>query len=73
MPKLTTTTQATVTSSPPPARPHVLPQSGFLRQRQVLLFVPVSKSTLWRRVQARSFPAPVKLSERVTVWPMSQE
>jgi predicted DNA-binding transcriptional regulator AlpA len=34
----------------------------------VLAFVPISKSTLWRRVQARTFPEPVKLSERVTVW-----
>ena len=35
---------------------------------QVLSFVPISKSTLWRRVHARTFPEPVKLSERVTVW-----
>jgi predicted DNA-binding transcriptional regulator AlpA len=45
-----------------------LPETGFLRQPQVLAFVPISKSTLWRRIQARTFPAPVKLSERVTVW-----
>lgn len=45
-----------------------LPDTGFLRQPQVLSFVPISKSTLWRRVQARTFPRPVKLSERVTVW-----
>lgn len=46
----------------------VLPDTGFLRQPQVLVFVPVSKSTLWRRIQARSFPEPVKLSARVTAW-----
>lgn len=45
-----------------------LPETGFLRQPQVLAFVPISKSTLWRRIQSRTFPAPVKLSERVTVW-----
>ena len=45
-----------------------LPQTGFLRQRQVLAFVPISKSTLWRRVQVGSFPEPVKLSPRITVW-----
>lgn len=45
-----------------------LPETGFLRQPQVLAFVPISKSTLWRRIQARTFPEPVKLSERVTVW-----
>ena len=45
-----------------------LPDTGFLRQDQVLAFVPVSRSTLWRRVRARSFPEPVHLSERVTAW-----
>jgi len=45
-----------------------LPDTGFLRQRQVLAFVPISKSTLWRQVRARSFPKPVKLSARVTAW-----
>ena len=34
----------------------------------MLAFVPISKSTLWRRIQARTFPRPVKLSERVTAW-----
>ena len=48
--------------------PPTLPQTGFLRQSQVLLFIPVSKSTLWRRIRARSFPEPVKLSVRVTAW-----
>jgi prophage regulatory protein len=45
-----------------------LPETGFLRQVQLLAFVPISKSTLWRRVQSRTFPQPVKLSARVTVW-----
>lgn len=45
-----------------------IPETGFLRQPQVLTFVPISKSTLWRRVGAGTFPAPVKLSPRVTVW-----
>ena len=39
-----------------------------MRQSQVLTFVPISKSTLWRRVQAKTFPAPVKLSLGVTAW-----
>ncbi|MES2299412.1 MAG: AlpA family phage regulatory protein [Pseudomonadota bacterium] len=46
----------------------MLPTTGFLRQTQVLTFVPISKSTLWRRVLAGTFPAPVKLSARVTAW-----
>jgi prophage regulatory protein len=45
-----------------------LPETGFLRERQVLAFVPISKSTLWRQVRACAFPAPVKLSAHVTAW-----
>jgi prophage regulatory protein len=45
-----------------------IPETGFMRQAQVLLFVPISRSTLWRRVKAGTFPEPVKLSARVTVW-----
>lgn len=59
---------ADTADSPTPAPRATLPDTGFLRQPQVLSFVPISKSTLWRRVQARTFPEPVKLSERVTVW-----
>lgn len=68
MPKIisipATTMVAPLASRPTPA----LPETGFLRQPQVLAFVPISKSTLWRRIQARTFPEPLKLSQRVTVW-----
>ena len=62
--------KAAVSTADQASRPPVpvLPETGFLRQPQVLAFVPISKSTLWRRVQARTFPEPVKLSVRVTVW-----
>lgn len=46
----------------------VLPETGFVRQRLLLRFVPFSKSTLWRRVKAGEFPAPVRLSAGVTAW-----
>ena len=59
---------ATPAAAGAPAPDLKLPDTGFLRQPQVLAFVPLSKSTLWRRVQARTFPEPVKLSVRVTVW-----
>lgn len=49
-------------------RPVSLPETGFLRQPQVLAFVPISKSSLWRRVAAGTFPTPVKLSTKVTAW-----
>lgn len=54
--------------SPPRAQASPLPDVGFLRQPQVLAVVPISKSTLWRRIQQRSFPEPVKLSPGVTAW-----
>ena len=54
--------------SPPRAQAFPFPDVGFLRQPQVLAVVPISKSTLWRRIQQRSFPEPVKLSPGVTAW-----
>ncbi|MCZ4314790.1 AlpA family phage regulatory protein [Comamonadaceae bacterium G21597-S1] len=49
-----------------------IPVTGFLRQWQVLAYIPISKSTLWRRIQAKTFPQPIKLSARVTVWRAEQ-
>lgn len=40
----------------------------FLRLPHVLARVSISRSTLWRRVNDGTFPRPLKLSERVTVW-----
>lgn len=45
-----------------------LRSGAFLRQSQVLQFVPISPATLWRRVKAGEFPKPVKLGPRVTAW-----
>jgi len=48
-----------------------LPATGFIRQSQLIpAIVPFSSATLWRKVKADTFPAPVKLSERVTAWPV---
>lgn len=49
-------------SSPSPKNP------AFLRQSDLLQFLPFSAATLWRAVRAGTFPAPVKLSARVTAW-----
>lgn len=68
MPKTPLHAAAASAAVPPQPAVPVLPDTGFLRQPQVLTFVPISKSTLWRRIQARTFPAPLKLSPRVTVW-----
>ena len=47
---------------------HELPQTGLLRIKQVLRFVPVSRSNWWAGVKSGRYPKPMKLSERVTVW-----
>jgi prophage regulatory protein len=41
---------------------------AFLRLRQVLGRVPVSKSTWWKGIREGKFPRPVKLSTRTTAW-----
>ncbi len=45
-----------------------LPETGFLRIRQVLNFIPIGRTTLWERVKAGTFPRPVKLGPKTTVW-----
>ena len=46
-----------------------LPQTGFVRQSELIPKpIPFSPATLWRKVKDGTFPAPVKLSERVTAW-----
>ena len=55
-----------------------LPQTGFLRQRQILgdpkakppipAIIPVGKSTWWAGVKSGRFPQPVKLGPRTTAW-----
>jgi len=46
-----------------------LPSTGYVRQAQLLAGgVPFSAATLWRKVKAQTFPAPVKLSAGVTAW-----
>lgn len=45
-----------------------LPQTGFVRRPVVLAHVPYGPTKLWSEVKAGRFPAPVKLSERVTAW-----
>lgn len=40
----------------------------WLRLKQVMQVVPVSKSTIWQWVKDGKFPAPTHLSKRCTVW-----
>lgn len=54
-----------------------LPDDAWIRESQLiqgrrgsnpLAPLPFSSPTLWRKVRAGTFPAPTKLSERVTAW-----
>ena len=54
-----------------------LPDSAFIRESQLVQSpkrpaspapLPFSAPTLWRKVKAGTFPAPVKLADRVTAW-----
>ncbi len=55
---------AQVTRDVPPN----LPYTGFVRESRLLVFLPFSHSTLWRRVRAKTFPEPIKISDRITAW-----
>lgn len=46
-----------------------LPESQYIRQSQLIPFiVPFSSATLWRKVSEKTFPKPIKLSDRITAW-----
>jgi prophage regulatory protein len=55
-----------------------IPETGFLRLRQILgdpttnpptpPLIPVGKSAWWAGVRAGRFPAAIKLAPRTTVW-----
>ena len=46
----------------------VLPETGYLRLRQVLVFIPVGKRCWWQGVKSGRYPKPVKLSKQCTAW-----
>ena len=46
----------------------VLPDIGFIRLPQILVVIPVSRSTWWAGVKSGRFPKPVKLGPRITAW-----
>ena len=47
---------------------HSIPETGFVRLKQILTVIPVGKSSWWAGVKTGRFPKPIKLSERCTVW-----
>lgn len=47
---------------------NALPETGFVRLRDILRVIPISKSSWWAGVKEGRYPASVKLSPRVTAW-----
>ena len=47
---------------------NLLPQTGFIRIKEVLKIFPIGRSTWWDGVKDGRFPKPVKLGERTTAW-----
>ena len=45
-----------------------LPTNGLLRLPQVLVLIPVSRSTWWAGCKSGRYPKPVKLGPRMTAW-----
>lgn len=45
-----------------------LTQAKCIREKDLLKIIPFSKSTLWRKVANGTFPKPIKISTKVTVW-----
>lgn len=53
----------------PPGPPFInWPTTGFVRLRQILSVIPVGRSTWLNWCDSGIAPAPLKLSERITVW-----
>ena len=45
-----------------------LPDEAFVRLPVVVLLDASSPATIWRKTKLGTFPAPVKLGEKVTAW-----
>ena len=42
-----------------------------MRLKQILKIIPFGKTTIWHKVKIGEFPKPVKLSEHITAWRVS--
>lgn len=48
---------------------YTLPETGFVRQKQLIpSIIPFSRTTLWRKVKESTFPAPVRISAGAVAW-----
>lgn len=44
------------------------PEIGYMRQKEILQFIPIGKSTWWAGVKSGRFPKPIKLGPNTTAW-----
>ena len=44
---------------------------SIYRPNELAALLGVNKSTIWRWIQAGSFPRPIKLGSRLTGWPVA--
>ncbi|MBD5539208.1 MAG: AlpA family phage regulatory protein [Desulfovibrio sp.] len=51
--------------------PATLPETGFLRLRQVLQFIPIGPTRWYQGVKSGEFPAPIALAPRVKAYRVS--
>lgn len=48
---------------------YTLPATGFVRQKQLIPnIIPISRTTLWRKIKDGLFPAPVRLTTNTIAW-----
>lgn len=45
-----------------------IPETGFMRVKQVQQVFPIGRTTLWDLVGRGLFPAPIRMSSRLVVW-----
>ncbi len=48
--------------------PPKIPECGFIRLKQVLEVIPVSKSSWWDGIRRGIYPAGLHVSQRITAW-----
>lgn len=46
----------------------MLPETGFLRIKEVIALVPIGRSSWWAGVKVGRYPQPVKIGPRTTAW-----
>lgn len=45
-----------------------LPEEGFVRLKQVLQFIPVSRSAWYAGIEAGKFPKPIRITDRISMY-----